>query len=67
MAAGGKSRDERVARERARAYAARRALHEASRRRRVRDNTIAAVAGGILILLLAAGQFAYYSVGPGAP
>lgn len=62
-----KSRDQRAERERARLYQARRELHAAAGRRRVRDNLIAAIAGGILILAVVVGQVAFYTVGPGAP
>lgn len=62
-----KSRDQRAERERARLYQARRDLHAAVGRRRVRDNLIAAIGGGVLILAVVGGQVAFYTVGPGAP
>ncbi len=67
MATGGKDRDARAARERARLYQARRQFHEDQSRRRHRDNLIAGIAGGVLILGLAAAQTAYFVAGPGAP
>ncbi len=67
MATGGKDRDTRAARERARLYQARRQFHEDQSRRRRRDNLIAGIAGGALIVGLAAVQTAYFVAGPGAP
>lgn len=66
-ARGGKDRDRRAAQERARAYAARLAFHDGRIRRRSRDNLVAAVGGGALILAVLAGQVAYFTLGPGAP
>ena len=67
MATGGKSRDNRDERERARVYRARVELHEAQVRRRSRDNVIAGIVGGLLILAVIGGQTAYFVAGPGAP
>jgi hypothetical protein len=67
VAAGGKQRGTREERERARVYQARRAYHEGQSRRRTRDDLIAGVAGGLLIVAVIAGQAAYFVVGPGAP
>ncbi|MFT4136994.1 dioxygenase [Microbacterium sp.] len=67
MATGGSKKSARTERERARLYEARRALHEAQLRRRRRDNLVAGIAGGVLLLAIAAGQVAYYTVGPGVP
>lgn len=64
MATGSKSRDER---ERARIYQARVALHEAQVRRRSRDNLLAGIIGGVLILAVIGGQTAYFAMGPGTP
>lgn len=64
MAVSGK---ERAARERTRVYRARQELHRAQVRRRTRDDVVAGVAGGILILAVLAGQLAYYTAGPGMP
>ncbi|MBZ4486372.1 dioxygenase [Microbacterium sp. cx-55] len=62
-----KSREQRAERERARLYQARRDFHAGISRRRVRDNLIAGIAGGILILAVVGGQVAYYTLGPGVP
>lgn len=65
MAAGGRNKDARVARERARAYHARRQLHAAQVHRRRRDNLVAGIGGGILLVAILAGQFAFFAAGPG--
>jgi hypothetical protein len=62
-----KDRDARAERERARLYQARRQFHESRGRRRTRDNLIAGIAGGFLILGLVAVQTAYFVAGPGMP
>jgi len=67
VATGGKQRGTREERERVRVYQARRAFHQGQSRRRTRDNLIAAIGGGILILAVAGGQAAYFMAGPGAP
>lgn len=67
VATNAKQREERAARERARQYQARLSLHEGARRRRIRDNVVAGVAGGILLVAILAGQTLYYVAGPGAP
>lgn len=67
MAAESRQRTPRDARERARVYQARQAFHRGQIRRRSRDNVIAGIAGGILILAVVAGQVAYYTAGPGMP
>lgn len=67
MAAGAKGRDDRVARERARTYQARLDYHRGQARRRVRDNVIAAVVGGALVLAVIGGQTLYFTAGPGVP
>jgi hypothetical protein len=67
VATGGKDREARAARERMRTYQARQELHASHVRRRSRDNVIAGVVGGILILGVVGGQVAFYSVGPGKP
>ncbi|MFT4212147.1 MAG: dioxygenase [Microbacterium sp.] len=61
MAATGKKREERAARERARTYAARQDLHERAVRRRWRDNLVVGIAGGALVVVISLLQFAYYS------
>ena len=70
VATAGKSPKDRAAREerdRARLYQARNEFHGAVERRRVRDNVIAGVAGGLLVVVILGGQIAYYAAGPGAP
>ncbi|MHA7986566.1 peptidylprolyl isomerase [Rathayibacter sp. CAU 1779] len=60
-------REARQARERLRAYQARQAVHEHARRRRIRDNAIAA---GVVVVVLALAvvlQLTYFSAGPGKP
>ncbi|HKT55740.1 MAG TPA: dioxygenase [Microbacterium sp.] len=65
MAAGGRNKDARVARERARAYQARQELHAAQVHRRRRDNLVAGLGGGIVLVAILAGQFAFFNAGPG--
>jgi len=67
VANGGKNRDARAARERARLYEARRQFHDGQARRRTRDNLIAGIVGGLLVLGLIGAQTAYFVAGPGAP
>ncbi|MDY0909761.1 dioxygenase [Microbacterium sp. CFBP9034] len=67
MATGGKDREAREARERARLYQARQEFHRDRARRRTRDNLIAGIAGGVLIVGVLAVQTAYFVAGPGAP
>jgi hypothetical protein len=67
VATGGRQRDTRAERERIRVYQARQAFHDGQARRRTRDNLIAGIGGGLLILAVIAGQTAYFTVGPGAP
>lgn len=67
MAAVGRQRSTRDERERARVYQARQAFHRTQARRRSRDNLIAGVVGGVLILGVVGGQVAFYTLGPGAP
>lgn len=67
MATGGRQRETRAERERIRVYQARQAFHGGQSRRRTRDNLIAGIGGGLLILAVIAGQTAYFTVGPGAP
>jgi len=64
---GGKDRGAREARERTRLYQARQDFHAGQARRRTRDNLIAGIAGGLLILGVVAAQTAYFVTGPGAP
>ncbi len=67
MATGGKDRSTRAERERARLYQARLTLHADQQRRRSRDNLIAGIVGGLVILAIVGGQVAYFAAGPGAP
>jgi hypothetical protein len=67
VATGGKDREARAARERTRLYQARRQFHVDQARRRRRDNVIAGVVGGLLVLGIAAAQTMYFVAGPGAP
>ena len=67
MASGNNAKARSQERERARRYQARLTYQAGLGRRRTRDNLIAGIAGGILILAVVAGQVAYFSVGPGAP
>ncbi|KRB37827.1 hypothetical protein [Microbacterium sp. Root180] len=67
MANGGKDRGSRESRERSRLYQARQEFHAGQARRRTRDNVIAGVVGGLLILGVVGAQTAYFVAGPGAP
>jgi hypothetical protein len=67
VATGGKNRDVRAARERSRLYEARRQFHEGQARRRTRDNLVAGIAGGLLVVGLIGAQTLYFVAGPGAP
>lgn len=59
-------RQDRAARERARQYHARRADHERRVGRRRRDNIIAGVAGGLLVVAAVGAQAMYFAAGPAA-
>lgn len=67
MSSGGRGRDARETRERARRYQARQTFHSAQERRRTRDNLIAGIAGGLLIVGIVLVQTLYFTSGPGAP
>ena len=67
MAARSKDKSEREARERTRVYRARMQMHQAGVRRRTRNNWIAGVVSGLIILGAIGGRVAYYTVGPGTP
>jgi hypothetical protein len=67
VANGGKDRGSRESRERARLYQARQEFHSGQARRRTRDNLVAGIAGGLLILGVVGAQTAYFVTGPGAP
>lgn len=67
MATGAGKKQSREAKERARLYRARQEFHDGLIARRRRDNLVAGLAGGILILAIVGGQTLYYTAGPGAP
>jgi hypothetical protein len=67
VAASGKDREERAARERARLYTARHDFHAALGRRSLRDNLVAGIVGGVIVLAAIGGQVAYVTIGPGTP
>mgnify|MGYP007023482707 CR=1 FL=1 len=67
VAARSKDKSEREARERTRVYRARVEMHEAGVKRRTRDNWIAGLVAGVIIVGAIGGQVAYYTVGPGTP
>ncbi len=67
MATGGKDRQSREQRERARAYQARQELHRRQGQRRRRDNLLGVIVGVIVIAGAIAAQTAYFVAGPGAP
>jgi peptidyl-prolyl cis-trans isomerase B (cyclophilin B) len=58
-------REARQARERLRAYQARQTVHDLGRRRRVRDNIVAAVGIVVVIALAVVLQLTYFGAGPG--
>lgn len=62
-----KNRGAREARDRSRLYQARQAYQDGRTKRRLRDNLIAGIGGGILILAVVGGQVAYFTAGPGVP
>ena len=65
--AASRDRDAGIGRERARAYEARLQLNAQRARRRVRDNVIGGIAGGVLLIGIVGAQTAYYTAGPGKP
>lgn len=67
MATGGKDRQSREQRERARIYQARQELHRRQGQRRRRDNVLGLVVGIVVIAGAIAAQTAYFVAGPGAP
>ncbi len=67
MSSGAGKKQSRVDRERARLYQERAQFHESLGARRRRDNLIAGVAGGLLIVGIFAAQAVYFTAGPGAP
>lgn len=62
-----KDRGAREARERSRLYQSRQAYQDGRARRRLRDNLVAGIGGGLLVVAVIAGQAAYFTVGPGVP
>lgn len=64
--ASAKQRRERIERARARTYEARVRFQESRVARRRRDNVVAGVVTGVVLLLAVGGQAMFYSVGPGA-
>lgn len=67
MATGGKDRQSREQRERARVYQARQELHRRQGARRTRDNVIGLIVGLMVIAGAIAVQTLYFVDGPGAP
>ena len=67
MATGGKDRQSREQRERARAYQARQELHRRQTKRRTRDNVLALIVGLVVIAGAVGLQTVYFVSGPGAP
>jgi hypothetical protein len=65
--AAAKKKDVRTQRERARTYQARRQFNASQERRRVRDNLVGGIAGGVLLIAVLALQVGYYTAGPGRP
>jgi hypothetical protein len=67
VANGGKGRATRESRERGRIYQARQDFQRGLERRRTRDNLVAGLVGGLLLVGVFALQTAYFVAGPGAP
>ncbi|MDN3494311.1 hypothetical protein QL996_00030 [Planococcus sp. APC 4015] len=67
MSSGGKDRGTRESRERTRVYQARQTFHDSRIRRRRRDNLIAGIVGGLVIVGIVAVQTLYFTTGPGMP
>lgn len=67
MARTRNDRETREARERLRVYQARQAVHQGQRKRRTRDNILAAVGVVLLVGLASTAQVLYFTNGPGAP
>ncbi|MEV8238707.1 dioxygenase [Microbacterium testaceum] len=67
MATGGKDRQSREQRERARVYQARQELHRRQGQRRRRDNIVGIVVGLLVIAGAVGVQTVYFVAGPGAP
>jgi len=60
-------KDVRIQRERARAYQARLRFNAFQERRRVRDNLLSGIVGGVLLIAVLGAQVGYYTAGPGRP
>jgi hypothetical protein len=67
VAAAAKKKDARVLRDRARAFQARQQFNTHRERRRVRDNLIGGIVGGVLLIAAIGAQVGYYASGPGRP
>lgn len=61
-----KQRRERIERERARTYESRVRFEQSRVARRRRDNVLACLVAGVVVLLAVGGQTMFYTVGPGA-
>jgi peptidyl-prolyl cis-trans isomerase B (cyclophilin B) len=61
------NRETREARTRVRGYQARRAVHEHQQKRRLRDNVLASVGLGVVLLLAIGAQLFFFNGGPGTP
>jgi peptidyl-prolyl cis-trans isomerase B (cyclophilin B) len=61
------NREAREARTRVRGYQARRAVHEHQQKRRLRDNVLASVGLGVVLLLAIGAQLFFFNGGPGTP
>lgn len=61
------NREAREARARVRGYQARRAVHEFQQKRRVRDNVLAAVGLGVVLVFAVGAQLFFFNGGPGTP
>ncbi|WP_091233394.1 hypothetical protein [Microbacterium sp. 3J1] len=66
-ARGSKSAQQRTEAERARLHTARKEWHDGRIRRRVRDNTIASIAGAVIVLAAIGSQVVHAQVAPTAP
>ncbi|WP_105565251.1 dioxygenase [Microbacterium halophytorum] len=61
-----RSKAQREERERAQRYEARRRLNDERQARRRRDNVLASIVGGGVVVLAIAAQAVFYEAGPGA-
>jgi hypothetical protein len=66
VAKPGRDRATRATRDRARLYQARQEFQASLARRRTRDNVIAGIAGGALVVGIVVVQTLFFTVGPGA-